>query len=184
MKAGMDPGILPPMLTWESIFNNGDTDWRSIFTNIYNICRNQKLIQFQYKLLMRISTSRYMRHKMGIVSDNLCKQCNVSGNVETLEHIFLHCQTSKLFYSHLNRHITEHFDNDYSDHNYYYFITCNHNNSNINYLNLSSKWYLSRCYQMETPVAWSNYVNSLNKTLIGEKKSLCDNILDSFTQAS
>ena len=37
---------------------------------------------------------------------------------------------------------------------------------------------------METPVAWSNYVNSLNKTLIGEKKALRDNILDSFTQAS
>ena len=184
MKAVNNPGVLPPMLVWDSHFNNREIDWRSIFINIYNICRNQKLIQFQYKLLMRISTSRYMRNKMGIAADNLCTHCNVSGNIETLEHIFFHCPTSKLFTSHLNHHISKKFDNGYSDHNFYYFITCNHENANINYLNLASKWYLSRCYQMEIPVAWSNFVNSLKNTLIGEKKVLREAILDSIPQAT
>ena len=78
MKAGSPPSELLPMIAWDRELHYMDTDWRHIFCNIYKICRNQKLIQFQYKLLMRISTSRYMRHKMGIVSDYNCKLCSLS----------------------------------------------------------------------------------------------------------
>ena len=84
-----------------------------------------------------------------------------------------------MFSSQLIRHIRNNFDDDYEDPNYYFFITCNHENNNINYLNLASKWYLSRCYQMEKPVSWPRFISSLENTMIGEAKSLRDTILHS-----
>ena len=43
-------------------------DWVYVFNYLHcNTSNNFKLIQFQYKLLMRISTCKYTRFKMGIV---------------------------------------------------------------------------------------------------------------------
>ena len=42
-------------------------DWKSVFKNMYGgFTKNLKLIQFEYKLLMRISTCRYICYKMKI----------------------------------------------------------------------------------------------------------------------
>ena len=117
---------------------------------------------------------------MSIAPDNKCIKCSTSNNLETLEHIFLYCPVSKIFRRKLDLHINSNLLQGYSDPDSHYFITCSHENNGINYLNLSAKWYLSRCYQMEIPVSWTNYVNSLEKTLTGETKSLQKKIRDSF----
>ena len=49
-------------------------DLNEVFKNMYGgFTKNFKLIQFQYKLLMKISTCRYMRYKMKINRD--CPNC-------------------------------------------------------------------------------------------------------------
>ena len=85
---------------------------------------------------------------MKIAQNNICIHCN--RKIETLEHIFLDCSVSKRFKNELDLFINANkIFKGYKDTNGYYWITCNHPNNIINYLNLVAKWYLSRCYQTE-----------------------------------
>ena len=72
MLAYHDPAEMGPLLKWSITLGCGDVDWSSVFENIYQISNNFKLIQFQYKLLMRNSTCRYKRKLMNIVKDDKC----------------------------------------------------------------------------------------------------------------
>ena len=62
----------------------------------------------------------------------------------------------------------------------YYFLTCYHENVIINYLNLASKWFLSRCYQTNNAVNWYNFNKSIVKLLYGEKKDISDTLKSVF----
>ena len=76
MHKTRSPDTLPALREWSIHLNRNNIDWTIILTNLINgITDNYKLIQFQYKLLMRISTScKYMRYKMRIAKDN--DQCS------------------------------------------------------------------------------------------------------------
>ena len=59
------PDTLPALREWSILLSRNNIDWTIILTNLFSgITNNYKLIQFQYKLLMRISTCKYMRYKM------------------------------------------------------------------------------------------------------------------------
>ena len=86
MHKTRSPDTLPALREWSILLSRNNIDWTIILTNFFSgITNNYKLIQFQYKLLMRISTCKYMRYKMRIAKDNdqysLCQ-----GALETLEH--------------------------------------------------------------------------------------------------
>ena len=85
-----DPKSVAPMRKWGMELDHS-VDWISVFSNLFfSLTNHFKLIQFHYKLWHRISTCRYMRHKMRIDLDSpRCSLCN--GDIETLEHIFLNC---------------------------------------------------------------------------------------------
>ena len=59
-------------------------------------------------------------------------------------HIFLYCPYSKVFTDRLNKFITDNIFTDFRDTKRYYFITCNHVNAIVNYLNITAKWYMSK----------------------------------------
>ena len=100
---------------------------------------------------MRISTCKYMRYKMHIARDSdQCSLCNSA--LETLAHIFLYCPYSKVFTDRLNKFITDNIFKDFRDTKRYYFITCNHVNSIVNYLNITAKWYMSKKIQTAKPL--------------------------------
>ena len=84
-----DPNDLVPLKEWCKNINIAYIDWVSVFNSLfYSKINNYKLMQFQYKLLMRISTCKYMRYKMNIEkSSPYCSHC--SSSLETLPHIFL-----------------------------------------------------------------------------------------------
>ena len=80
------PKKLTPLVTWTKALNLTNIKWEVVLSNIYSISRNFKLVQLQYKLIMRISTCKYMRHKMNICPSNLCSFCHVqleTGNLRT-----------------------------------------------------------------------------------------------------
>ena len=52
--------------------------------------------EFQYKFLGRILYANKALHRMGIVNSPACTFCQVSD--ESLEHLFLHCPTSSVFW--------------------------------------------------------------------------------------
>ena len=91
-----DPKSLAPMRKWGMELDHS-VDWISVFSNLFfSLTNHFKLIQFHYKLWHRISTCRYMRHKMRIDLDSpRCSLCN--GDIETLEHIFLNCYHTQEF---------------------------------------------------------------------------------------
>ena len=98
---------------------------------------------------MRISTCKYMRYKMHIARDSdQCSLCNSA--LETLPHIFLYCPYSKVFTDRLNKFITVNIFTDFRDTKRYYFITCNHNNAIVNYINITAKWYMSKNFKMRS----------------------------------
>ena len=107
MKAGgirnlitirVDPKTLTLLNEWcinLKITNN--INWVAVSNNTYiTPSNNYKLIQFQYKLMMGISTCRYMRYKMGIVRD--CPRC-----CQCKTHIELH--TYKIIYKGGSEHL-------------------------------------------------------------------------------
>ena len=119
---------------------------------------------------MRISTCKYMRHKMNLAPDGLCGMCGA--NLETLDHIFLICPITHQLVTQLNNLIITKIDRNYIDVNYFHFITCNHTNKIINYLNAVCKWYISRSFQYNNPISWLNFKRDLQKALCGEKSSI------------
>ena len=141
------PDSLPSIKKWSSELGRYSINWGQILSNTFTgVTNNYKLIQFQYKLLLRISTCKYMRFKMNIVKDNgRCGLCN--GALETLEHIFLYCPNTKIFIRSLNIFIRHKICREYRDIDNYYLVTCYHSNPLINYLNITAKWYISKNFQ-------------------------------------
>ena len=157
-----------PLKSWTNDLGVGNVDWKYVFKNMYGgFTKNVKLLQFQYKLLLRISTCRYMRYKMKIDSDSPnCIYCN--SQVETLPHIFLECTKTIYLRSYLESCIVDKFLNDYEDPKKVYYITCSHENPAINYIWATFKLYLSRCFQLNKEPSFRSYNNYVNSILHGE----------------
>ena len=170
MMAYRDPAELAPLIKWKGSLGGINIEWSSVFDNMYNISNNFKLIQFQYKLIMRISTCRYKRKLMKIAEDDICVLCN--NYTETLDHLFIHCTATRVFINTLNDFIVKNIDNTYTDINHYYFITSHHTSDLINYLNLLAKWYISRRAQKELQLEWVYFIIMARYLLIGEKNNI------------
>ena len=172
MKTSNSPNSLPALLAWNRSIGKHDIDWTEVLNNLFfSITNNYKLIQFQYKLLMRISTCRYMRYKMNIVKDtDQCSLCHVA--LETLEHIFFHCPSTKAFNNKLNAFISDQVDIDFRDPKMFHFITCNHSNPIVNFVNLAAKWYISKNFQNSKPLIWDEFLRYIRFILAGEKQNV------------
>ena len=113
-----------------------------------------------------------MRYKMHFARDSdQCSLCNSA--LETLPHIFLYCPYSKAFTDRLYKFITDNIFTDFRDTKRYYFITCNHNNAIVNYINISAKWYMSKKIQNAKPLIWEEYIIYIRVALTGEKINIC-----------
>ena len=135
-----------PLNNWARDLDLNPIDWNRVFRKMYgSFTKNFKLLQFQYKLLMRISTCRHMRFKMKIdkISPN-CIYCPSS--VETLVHIYLECHKTITLAHYLKQCIIENLVSDYSDPLNLYYITCSHDNPSINYIWAAFKIYISRSF--------------------------------------
>ena len=84
----ISPNLLPVLKEWSRDLDKNDIDWCRVLNNIFTgITNNYKLIQFQYKLLMRISTCKYMRYKLHITRDS--DQCSLCNSALETWHIYL-----------------------------------------------------------------------------------------------
>ena len=132
---------------WSRDLGESDIIWKAVFSKLYGgFTKNFKIIQFQYKLLMRISTCRYMRYKMKIESDSPnCRYCITK--LENLFHIFCECPKTVLLSNYVENCIATNFLTDYSDHKRVYYITCSHENPYINFIWATFKMYISQQFQ-------------------------------------
>ena len=168
----VDVDSLSPLKEWKRMLNRYSIDWSAVFHNVrYNVSNNFILIQFQYKLMMRISTCKLMRWKMKIEPSNgICRHCGV---LESLNHIYFNCNHATMFIRKLIRFINDKVDSGYTDYLRYSFITCNHDNQIINFINLAAKWFISRQFQMNKDLIWDSFIKNLKILLIGERREVC-----------
>ena len=178
-----DIDTLTPLWEWRLRTGRDTVDWSNIlYHNRYNMTNNFKLVQFQYKLLMRISTCKLSRWRMNIEKDNgNCAHCNVA---ESLNHIFFECSHTSRFIVDLNQFIKDRFDSSYTDTSRYHFLTCFHDNNYINFVNLAAKWYISRRFQTKSDLLWSGFLKHLKIFMLGERADIrreLDPILSGYT---
>ena len=166
-----DIDTLTPLWEWRLRTGRDTVDWSNIlYHNRYNMTNNFKLVQFQYKLLMRISTCKLSRWRMNIEKDNgNCAHCNVA---ESLNHIFFECSHTSRFIVDLNQFIKDRFDSSYTDTSRYHFLTCFHDNNYINFVNLAAKWYISRRFQTKSDLLWSGFLKHLKIFMLGERADI------------
>ena len=165
---GFDIDTLTPLRAWQGLLDTQIVDWNDIlYTNRFTLSNNFKLIQFQYKLLMRISICKMMRWRMHIeTGSGNCDHCNVP---ETLTHIFFECGYASSFINTLSQFIADRVDLVYRDDNRFFLLTCFHSNDVVNFLNLSAKWYISRQFQTRQVLLWGGFLKHLRIFMLGEK---------------
>ena len=81
---------------YEQLFPTHGLPWKDIYLLPRSATLDSKLREFQYKVLSRILYANKALHRMGIVNSPACTFCQVSD--ESLEHLFLHCPTSRAFW--------------------------------------------------------------------------------------
>ena len=169
MISESDPGTHTQMTTWKQYLPESICSmWKNIFINLHKASNNYKLIQHHYKILYRIATSRYLRHRFKIETSPNCQHC---GMLETLEHIYLYCPTSIHFTSKVHNFIRSELEQDFEDEDGGIRFSCSHRNSAVNFILLVCNWYLGRQFQKGKDLYWEAFIRYAKQFLIGEKHS-------------
>ena len=155
---------ITPLPKWNEKLSS-DIPWFDAFECLYQTTSTNKLLEFQYKLMHRIATSRYMRKKMKIESTDLCHMCEV--NVETLEHQQLYCTHTQKFRKVLETQIVTKIPGSSSREVDY--ITCISKNKAISYLRLVANYYINMKFHKQKQLWWEEYTSWVKKFLQFDK---------------
>ena len=91
--------VKPPSVlsTWVDLFPFLENfNWQKIYTAVNKISKEPYLQSFQYKLINRTINCRYNLHKWKLLATSKCHYCQ---NIDTIEHHFYFCQTSRSFWN-------------------------------------------------------------------------------------
>ena len=132
---------LLPLKAWGRDLGFVNIGWKGVFKVMYGgFTRNFKLLQFHYKLLMRITCDS--KRKI-VVESPSCRYC--SSKPVTLQHIFLECPIAIMLSIYVEHLIIAKIDPDYNE---IYFITWSHDSPPINFIWASFKLlYVSRPFR-------------------------------------
>lgn len=82
---------------WELNFPGITLQWKAIYTNVFDSCKDNKLQNFQYNFIHRnIATNKYLL-KCSLEASSLCTFCNMA--VESIDHLFWECHLIQLFWN-------------------------------------------------------------------------------------
>lgn len=81
---------------WRNKFPDFFTDWGKKFTFIYKSTIDNKLRQFSFKLLHRLTTTKKELFKFKLADNEACTYCL---RPDSIEHAFLECAVTTAFYS-------------------------------------------------------------------------------------
>jgi len=157
---------IKPCVRWESFFQ-AEIPWLSSFETLYTTSGTNKLLEFQYKLIHRVATSRYMRKKMKIETTDLCHLCGIS--IETIEHQQLDCVHTKKFRSKLEGRLKLVYP-EIGDQRGLHFLTCTSENKVMNFLRIVANWYINKKYHKQKLLWWEEYSAWVRKEVKFERK--------------
>ena len=81
---------------WARDLQIGQTSLKPFFSRIRNVCRDNKLREFYFKLLHRIVVTRKELFLFGVTEDAKCSYCEMN---DSIIHTFYNCNWSQLFFS-------------------------------------------------------------------------------------
>ena len=81
----------------EQLFPDSFVSWKANFEKIYKITKDNKLRQFLFKLLHRITVTKRELKRFKITVDDQCS--SLCSSQDSILHIFLDCSTTSSFYN-------------------------------------------------------------------------------------
>ena len=80
-------------IKWRACENIDITDWKPIYSNLFQITNDSMIQWFQYRLQNRIlPLNSYLK----TIGSRQCNKCNLCNNeIETIEHLFWECRECK-----------------------------------------------------------------------------------------
>ena len=81
---------------WEQLFPDSFVSWKANFQKIYKITKDNKLRQFLFKLLHRITVTKRELKRFKITVDDQCSLCT---SQDSILHTFLDCSTTSSSYN-------------------------------------------------------------------------------------
>ena len=157
---------IKPFAKWEAFFQT-EISWCTFFETLYMTSGTNKLLEFQFKLVHRVATSRYMRKKMKIDTTDLCHMCGMS--IETLEHQQIDCVHTKRFRTKLETKLKIAFP-ELRDQLGVDLLTLVNDNKAVNFLRVLANWYINRKYHKQKLLWWEEYSAWVRKEIKFERK--------------
>ena len=145
---------IKPCRKWEAYFQSA-IPWAQTFETLYQTTGINKLLEFQYKLVHRVATSRYMRKIMKIETTDLCHLCGIS--TETLEHQQLSCVGTRKFREKLEREISRAFPEEGEEQTELGLLTCIHSTKAVSFLRLVANYYINKKFHKQKLLWWEEY---------------------------
>ena len=75
---------------------SGNIDWKAKFNNIGKICHENRLREFNFKLLHRLTVTKKELWIYGINDENNCPYCK---EPDSILHTFVECHRTKTYYA-------------------------------------------------------------------------------------
>jgi len=80
---------------WEKELKSRNIDWKAKFNNIAKICHENRLQEFNFKVLHRLTVTKKELSIYGINDENSCLYCK---EPDSILHTFVECHCTQTFY--------------------------------------------------------------------------------------
>ena len=129
---------------WEKDLKTGNIDWKTKFKNIGKICCENRLREFNFKLLHRLTVTQKELRIYGVNNENSCPYCK---EPDSILHTFVECHYTQTFYAKVVDWFNAKFNSSFSPTSQEKLFgtdltTSRNNELKLNYCLLFAKYYL------------------------------------------
>lgn len=129
---------------WEKDLKTGNIDWKTKFKNIGKICCENRLREFNFKLLHRLTVTQKELRIYGVNNENRCPYCK---EPDSILHTFVECHYTQTFYAKVVDWFNAKFNSSFSPTSQEKLFgtdltTSRNNELKLNYCLLFAKYYL------------------------------------------
>ena len=125
---------------WEQEIGQIGEEEMKIYNSVIPTLKEIKLRDFQYKITNKILVTKSFLYRINKVDDNLCEYCRQ--NPETIHHLFVHCNTVKIFWRELEAWLINNFNLRISLNDKNILFSYEQKHKLINYILLLAKYYV------------------------------------------
>jgi exonuclease III len=148
--------------------NFDDEDWRGVYTNIYTLIRDTRLLTFHFKITHRFLACKFFLCTWKIKLDNICDLCNKE--IDCIEHHLIACENILPFWNSIfiwwNSAMEMSFPVDTYD---ILFGIINPNKDkniiHLNYVFIHALYHVYRCRQQQKPCSLYEFLITCKNSL-------------------